>query len=143
MIPCPSCRKPTSEGPACASCGADMRLPLLLDRIGRLCFNRALEVVEEDPASAENQLCAACALMPLRPEPHRALGKLRARGGRLADAAFELQLALKLAPDDEGARRALLEVERLARRERRLLFAAPLALAVLTAACAVLFFVLR
>jgi hypothetical protein len=67
MIPCPACCKPTREGPACEACGADMRLPLLLDRLGRMCFNRALEMISEgELAGAENQLCAASALMPLR-----------------------------------------------------------------------------
>jgi predicted Zn-dependent protease len=142
VIPCPACHKAAAEAPTC-SCGADLRLPLLLDRIGRLCFNRGIELAQTDPAQAENQLCAACALMPLRPEAHRALGKLRAQAGRLMDAAFGLQLALKLSPEDPEARRALAEVERLARRERRLLLAAPAVLAMLTAGAAALFFYFR
>ena len=144
MIPCPSCQKPTKEAVSCEQCGADLRLPLLLDRIGRLCFNRALESLKEDDlVGAENQLCAACALIPLRFETHRALGKLRASSGRLVDAAHDLQIALKLAPEDEESKRALAEVVRLARRERLLILAGPAILAVITVASVLLFWSLR
>lgn len=144
MIPCPGCKKATSEGPACAHCGADLRLPLLLDRTGRVCFNRALELLKDgDAAGAENQLCAASALMPLRPEGYRALGKLRAQAGRLGDAAHDLGIACRLAPDDADARAALAEVERLIRRERLVLVGGPAALLLLTAAAAVLLWLLR
>jgi hypothetical protein len=144
VIPCPSCQKATREALVCEACGADLRLPLLLDRIGRLSFNRALELLQRDErAEAENQLCAACALMPLRVEPHRALGKVRARGGRLTEAAAELRLALRIAPHDEDALRALREVERLARRERRLILAAPDILLILAAASVGLMWWLR
>jgi len=143
VIPCPSCHKPTAEGPACAACGSELRLPLLLDRLGRLCFNRALELEREgDRAGAENQLCAAAALMPLRPESHRALGKLRAQAGRLPDAAAELAIAVQLDPKDEDAREALAAVQRQARRERLLLFGLPaLALLLSLASLAGLWFV--
>jgi hypothetical protein len=144
VIPCPSCHEPTGEGPACQACGAELRLPLLLDRLGRMCFNRALELVKEgDLASAENQLCAACALMPLRFEGYRALGKLRARAGRTGDALVDLRIACKLAPGDAGAAAALKEVERLARREKLVLLAAPVALAVLALGSLALFFAVR
>ncbi|MBI5545253.1 MAG: hypothetical protein HY901_15290 [Deltaproteobacteria bacterium] len=139
MIPCPSCRKASVEGPVCQACNADLRLPLLLDRLGRMCFNRALELLKEgDLTGAENQLCAACALMPLRPEAHRALGKLRAQSGRLGAAVVDLNLAHRLAPEDADAIAALAEVQRLARRERWMLLAVPVALVVLTVGGAVL-----
>lgn len=139
MIPCPACKKASAEGPACQHCGAELRLPALLDRLGRLCFNRALELLKEgDLPAAENQLSAACALMPLRPEGYRALGKLRAQLGRLPDAAYDLALACRLSPDDPDARAALAEVKRLARRERLLLLAAPALLAALAIAGAAL-----
>ncbi len=126
MIPCSSCHQPTPEGPACAKCGAELRLPLLLDRIGRLCFNRGLELAKEGKlAAAENQFCAAAALMPLRPEGHRALGKLRAQAGRFADAAAALHVAAQLDPDDGDSRAALAAVGRRAQRERLLLLGAP------------------
>ena len=144
MIPCPSCQKPTREGLACEACGADLRLPTLLDRLGRMCFNRGLELAAKDElASAESQFCAAAALMPLRFETYRALGKLRARGGRLLEAAIDLQTALKLAPEDEESKRAFAEVQRLAKRERMFLLATPLLLAVLTAATIAMYWLLR
>ena len=144
MIPCPSCQKPAKEAVVCDACGADLRLPLLLARIGRLCFNRALEYLKKDDlTAAENQLCAASALIPLRFETHRALGRLRARTGRLLDAAQDLQTALRLAPEDEGTKRALAEVVRLARRERLLILGAPAILAALAVASIVLFWTLR
>jgi len=144
VIPCPSCRKPSAEGPSCAQCGSDLRLPSLLDRLGRLCFNRALELLKEgDLPAAEKELCAACALMPLRPEAYRALGKLRAQTGRLPEAAYDLALARRLAPDDPDARAALAEVERLARRERMLLLGAPLLLVAASLAAAALLWFYR
>ena len=126
MIPCPACKKASAEGPVCQHCGAELRLPALLDRLGRLCFNRALELIKEgDLPAAENQLSAACALMPLRPEGYRTLGKLKAQLGRLPDAAYDLSLACRLAPEDPDALAALAEVKRLAKRERLLLLGAP------------------
>ena len=144
MIPCPTCKKATAEGPTCAQCGAELRLPVLLDRLGKLCFNRALELLKEgDLAAAENQLCAACALMPLRPEGYRALGKLRAQAGRHADASYDLALACRLAPEDGDARAALAEVARLARRERLLLLGAPLLLGAIALGGAALLWAFR
>lgn len=144
MIPCPSCRKPSAEGLACQHCGADLRLPTLLDRLGRLCFNRALELLKEgDLPAAEKELCAACALMPLRSEAYRALGKLRAQTGRLPEAAWDLALARRLAPNDPDAEAALREVHRLARRERLLLLGAPLLLVAVSLAGAALLWAWR
>jgi regulator of sirC expression with transglutaminase-like and TPR domain len=139
VIPCPACKKASVEGPLCQHCGAELRLPALLDRLGRLCFNRALELLKEgDLPAAENQLSAACALMPLRAEGYRALGKLRAQLGRLPDAAYDLSLACRLAPEDADAQAALAEVRRLARRERLVLLGAPVLLAVVAIAGAAL-----
>ncbi|MGC4119323.1 MAG: hypothetical protein QM765_33110 [Myxococcales bacterium] len=138
MIPCPACKKASAEGPLCQHCGAELRLPALLDRLGRLCFNRALELLQEgDLAAAENQLAAACALMPLRAEGYRALGKLRAQLGRLPEAAYDLTLACRLAPEDHDASAALAEVKRLARREKLLLLGAPALMVVVAIAGAV------
>ena len=89
------------------------------------------------------QLCAACALMPLRPEGYRALGKLRAQLGRHADAAYDLALACRLAPDDPDARAALAEVDKRMKRERLLLLGAPALLVIVALGGAALLWLLR
>jgi len=106
-----------------------------LETAGRLCFNQALTLLAEGAAfEAENALCAACALLPGRVEPPRALGKLRAQGGRWAEALVALHEARRVAPGDEETRQAIAEVERRVRRERLLLAWAPVALVSLAAA---------
>jgi hypothetical protein len=95
-----------------------------LDAVGRICFNRGLELVAKaDIHSAENYLCAACALLPSRVEPRRALGKVRAKLGRFEAAALDLELARRISPGDRATESALAAAERLIKRERMMLIA--------------------
>lgn len=119
MSACPACAAPHTAGTSCQRCGVDLDVARALDAVGRVCFNRALELIAEGQRErAEDQLCAACALMPARVEARRALGKLRAQLGRLDAAAVDLELARRLAPDDPGTRRAAEAVRRRLARER-------------------------
>ena len=110
---CSTCGEPL-HATGCARCLAQS-----LDALGRLTFNRALELAREgEVRAAEETLCAACSLMPTAVAPRRALGKLRARAGDLEGAEVDLSLATHLGPDDADARAALAGVQRALRLRR-------------------------
>jgi hypothetical protein len=95
----------------------EMQLASTLEAVGRVCFNRGLELAKKGDAwGAEEHLCAACALLPTRADPRRVLGKLRAQQGRLEAAAIDLELAQRLAPEDLGTKNALSKAYALLKR---------------------------
>ena len=126
---CSTCGEPLHAS-GCARCQQAL-VEQSLDAIGRLTFNRALELARAgNVRAAEETLCAACSLMPTAVAPRRALGKLRAHFGDLDGAEVDLSLATHLKPDDVDAQKALVGVQR-ALRLRRLRHGG-LALAVVT-----------
>lgn len=127
---CSTCGEPLHAS-GCARCQQAL-VEQSLDALGRLTFNRALELARAgNVRAAEETLCAACSLMPTAVAPRRALGKLRASFGDLDGAEVDLSLATHLHPDDVDAQKALVGVRR-ALRLRRLRHGG-LALAVVTA----------
>jgi hypothetical protein len=114
-----SCGVAIEGGTVCPACAAPLQRSAEL--WGRLCFNRALELIaKNDFAGAEEQLCAASALLPSQVEPRRLLGKLRAQRGAHEDAFIDLSWAKQLAPGDMKTVAAFEAVEKALVRKRRM-----------------------
>jgi hypothetical protein len=130
---CVSCGAIIDGGAVCPACAAPLQRSA--DLWGRLCFNRSLELIAKgDLGGAEEQLCAACALLPSQVEPRRLLGKLRAQRGAHEDAFVDLSWAKQLAPGDAKTVAALDAVEKALVRKRRLASLAVGAMFLVTAA---------
>jgi hypothetical protein len=122
---------------ACPRCAAAVARSS--EALGRLHFNHALELMTKgNTRSAEEQLCAACALLPTQVEPRRVLGKLRARLGNTEGAYLDLAWAKQLAPGDLKTAAAFEAVERTLVRRRRFASLALAAMFLFTAAAVVL-----
>jgi hypothetical protein len=115
---CVACGTVIPGGTVCVSCAPGLERSA--DVWGRLFFNRALELIAKgEPRLAEEQLCAACALMPSQVEPRRLLGKLRAQHGEHEEAFIDLSWAKQLGPTDTKTVAALAAVEKALLRKRR------------------------
>ena len=115
MYNCPVCGAEDAGGRTTCRCGADLSLLQRLDALADAWFNQALAALAMDaPGRALEWLSASCVARPTDAAALRALAKLWAQLGRLAEAREALERAAAIEPDDPDValiRQALTEAQ--------------------------------
>jgi len=125
-LTCPACKANASPNTReCPRCGSDLSLLLVTASQAADYYNRALRLVQSEPASprAIELLRVAISIDPAQARHHLVLGKLLAQRAEFEEAVACFQEALRRAPEgsdvEAGARPALDKATQLLEQQRR------------------------
>ena len=126
QLTCPACHVNVSlTAGECPRCGSDLSLLRVAANQAADYYNRALRLVQSEPASprAVELLRVAISIDPTQAQHHLVLGKLLAQRSEFEEAISCFQEALKLAPEgsdvQNGASQALEKARQLLEQRKR------------------------